>query len=250
MAEIRNMNIDLSSVEKMHDLLLQHKPSEAFHDVSTCPYCVASVDGAESHNKDTPSGGGDMSTYTQDELQAAIADAMGPVQQELTDLKASQEQAAIEAQLNELAETHDAEKADLQTQLDQAKTEVEASKKTLDELVAYLDEEAATVKAEAALDARRTEVQLIVAEFFTDEEYIEKNLDRWASMDVEAFEDVTEDWKVAQAAKPVKGDVKPDPLVQTAMQASSNESTVSIADARKALQRDRQSMRSVGASTR
>ena len=192
-----------------------------------------------------------MSTYTQDELQQQIADALGPVAQELSDLKASQEQAAIEARINELAETHDAEKAELQAMLDQAKAEAEASKLAHDELVAFLEEEAAKADAEAALDARREEVAAVVADIF-DDKYIEENLDRWASMDAEAFEALSHDWTAAKSAKTEESEEKPDPLATTAMQAHADDTagTVDLAAIRQALTRDRQGVRSVGATTR
>ena len=198
-----------------------------------------------------------MSTYTQEELQAQIAEAVGPVAQELADLKASQEQAAIEARMNELAEQHEAEKADLQAQLDHATAEAEAAKRAHDELVAFLEEETAKAEALAVLDARRQEVKVVVAEIFSDEEYIETNLDRWASMDVEAFEAQVEDWKAAQAAMKVedtdKEEEKVDPLESTAMQASSDgaaDSSPDMTAIRRSLARNRRGVSQVGATTR
>lgn len=191
-----------------------------------------------------------MSTYTQEELQAAVADAVGPIQSELDELKASQEQAAIEARITELAEQHEAEKAELQAQLDQATAEAETSKRAHDELVAFLEEEAAKAEAEAARSARREEIKDVVSAIFS-EEYVEANIDRWASMDVEAFESLAADWKAVEAQKEEAEDQEKDPLATTAMQASTDGApTPDLAAIRQGLARNRQGVRSVGASTR
>ncbi len=242
---------DLKDVTQMHELLMRFKPSEASHDVSLCPICDTAEDGSAAHNDDTPLGGGDMSnkTYTDEDLQALL----GPVQEELATLKASQDQAAIEARIEELTTKHQDELAELQDKVDSAAAEAEASKNAHDELVAYLDEEGARAVAEAALVARRDEVKAAVAGTFS-EEHIEENLDRWASLDAEVFEAMLIDWKAAATAAVA---VTPDedkkdekPIASSAMTASADDShePANMSDLRRNLLRDPSAVKSVGAT--
>ncbi len=59
----------------LHDQLLANKPEGAIHEEETCPLCgVESLnanEGTTSH--DQPKGGSDVNTYTQEELETAIA---------------------------------------------------------------------------------------------------------------------------------------------------------------------------------
>lgn len=186
-------------------------------------------------------------TYTDEELQAILA----PVQDELAELKASQDQAAIDARVEALEVKHQEALAELQDKVDSAAAEATASKQGYDELVSYLDEEGARATAEAALVARRDEVTAAAAGTFSDE-HIEESLDRWASIDAEVFEAMLVDWKaVAAAAVAPKDDKsKDEPIASSAMTAGADGShePTNISDVRRNLLRDPRAVKSVGAT--
>jgi chromosome segregation ATPase len=201
--------------QQLHNLLLGFKPSEAQHDASLCPFCDEADDGSASHIDDIPEGG-DMSnqTHTDEDFEA--------VKSELEELKASQEQAAIEARIDELKSEHETALADLQAQLDTAQASLDAKTAQYDELVAFLQEEADRAEAEKQMEARRGEVAERVSEIFSDEEYIAANLDRWVAMSDEALEQNLSDAKAAQQAISSAGSER-KPLESSAMQAGLEE---------------------------
>jgi len=241
-----SMSEDSPSVRALHDLLLSNKPSEASHDASFCPICVESADGNDSHN-DTFHGGGDVSTYTQDELEAQISAAVTPIQAQLDALLASQEQAVIDARISEMAETHKSEVAEIQEKLDKAMADVEAAKAAREELVSFLESEQAEIDAKVALDTRSKAVASKVEGMFS-KEYVESNLERWASLDEEAFEAMLADWKAANTS--TSSENKNSGPVSTAMENSTDSGqSKDVSAIRRALQMNRESVRAVGAST-
>lgn len=207
--------VDLQDVAQMHDLLLRFKPSEAAHDASLCPFCETAHDGVVASTDDTPLGGGDMSnkTYTDEDVAAMLA----PLREELAELKASQDQAAVEARFAAQETAHAEAIAELQLQLDQAKAEAAASQQLHDDLVAYLEEEGAKAEAEAALAARREEVKAAVADIF-DADHIEANLDRWASLEADTFDALVADWTAIRGAKADSKAEAETPISSTAME--------------------------------
>jgi DNA repair exonuclease SbcCD ATPase subunit len=229
----------------MHNLLLSNKPSEAVHDASLCPLCV---DDDITQPNDTIHGGGDVTTYTKEELDSAVAEAVAPLRDELEALKASQDEAAIEARINEMTEAHEAQVAEIQGQLDTAKAELEAAVAKYDELIAMIEQSEKDREAAEALEARRVEVKAAVADTF-NEEYVEANLDRWASLDAEAFEAILADWKAAAKAMATDKDGK-ETLVSTAMEIGSGDGDEgpSVSDIRRGLHRNRNEVRRVGAT--
>lgn len=244
-----SMSENSPTVEALHDLLLSSRPSGASHDVSLCPICAESTDGNDSHT-DAVHGGGDVSTYTQDELEAQVSAAVTPIQVKLDELLASQEQAAIEAKLAEVTKTHESEVAEIQGKLDQAMADVEAGKTLHEGLVSFLETEQARIDAESTLKIRREEVASLVEGMFS-KEYVEKNLDRWASMEADTFEDTVGDWKAAAVSNDSDTtNTKNSTPVSTAMQNSADQAkSKSISDIRRELQMNRNSVRAVGAST-
>ncbi len=241
-------------VQMIHDLMLATKPSEASHDASLCPLCVAEVDGAEVHNDDTL--GGDVSTYTQDELDTAVAEAIQPLQAKLDALLAEQGLAEFETRLTEMTEAHEAKVAELQAEIDSAVAAAEAAKAEHDGLVSYLNEIQETEAAEAAFEARKAEVAAVVANLFSDE-YIAERIDGWAALEAEAFEALVADWTAAvEATKASLAKVESDddtattddPPASTAMQHGSDEGERSVADIRRSLHTRGNEVRTVGAT--
>lgn len=244
MKEIMSNGLTLDDTARLsHDLLMSVMPSGASHDANLCPFCSSASDGEEENTESTAPQGGDMSKYTEEDLQAAIAEATKPLQDALNEIKASQDQAAIEARISEVTAAAEAEKADLQAKLDAVNVELAAAKAQYDDLVALLEAEDARVAQEAALAARRDEVTAQVKERTAlSEAYIAENIDRWVAMDAEAFAALLDGW--AEIGKSNSG----ANLNSTAMQASrEDESTQDVGDARRQLLKNRSAVRSIGA---
>ena len=184
-------------VKKIHDLLLVSKPSEASHEASLCPLCDESHDGSDSHINDTL--GGDVSTYTQDELDTAVAEAVAPLQAKLEGLLQDQTLAQFETRLTEMTEAHEASVAELRAEIDTAVAAAEAAQTERDSILSFLSEAQAAAEAAELFETRKAEVKEAVASLF-GEEHIEANLDRWASMEAEAFENLLVDWNAAAEA--------------------------------------------------
>jgi fibronectin type 3 domain-containing protein len=210
-------------LKELHDQLLENTPSGVEHDAADCPLCADHNDGASSSSE-----GGVMSkTYSQDELDAAVAAAVKPLEDTLQDLKAGVEQSEIEQRHAKEKAELESKISEIQAQLDSAVLKAAEAEKQHTELVAFLEAEQA--KADAAAEiARRREDRLAVVKQVASfpDEYMEANADRWAALADEDFAALTEDWK-AIASKPA-GDESDDnsdqmPAGQTAMVASRND---------------------------
>ena len=148
-------------------------------------------------------------TYTEDDLKAAVAEALAPVQAELDQLrlkdKASETDAAIEQVKAEYTSTIE----DLQRQLDEEAIKAESARNELANVVSYLEAEVNADAERAEFEARRAariEAVNEVAEFFEDR--FEASADRWAKMSDEEFASLFEDF--AAVAAPSKKAAKVD----------------------------------------
>lgn len=148
-------------------------------------------------------------TYTEDDLKAAVAEALAPVQAELDQLrlkdKASETDAAIEQVKAEYTSTIE----DLQRQLDEEAIKAESARNELANVVSYLEAEVNAEAERAEFEARRAariEAVNEVAEF--PEDRLEASADRWAKMSDEEFASLLEDF--AAAAAPSKKAAKVD----------------------------------------
>lgn len=208
------------TLKEEHDQLLAAMPEDATHDAVDCPFCE------EADSKiQTATEGGDMSkTYTEDELAAAVAEAVAPVADELATLKASREAQEVEARIAALKAELEAAKAEVETQLDVVTAERDAAKGEYENLVAYLDAEVARQAEADAFAAKRDERIARVKEVasFTDE-YVSERADKWAALDDEAFESLVE---AIEAAKEAKTDGSSENKIpaSTAMTATRDES--------------------------
>lgn len=206
-------------LQAAHDALLANMPSGVSHDAAACPFCSALEDG---DGADTPTGGDIVSTFTQEQLDAAVAEALAPLQAELDNIKAGQEEEAVNARITELETAHAAQVADLQSQLDTATLKADTAEKQYNELVEAL-EAAANAEVEAAIFAAVREERIAqvkeVASF--SEEHIEASADRWAAMDEEHFTASLSDWAAVAAASSSEGEGTPS--FQSKMQASAED---------------------------
>ena len=145
-------------------------------------------------------GGGDMSqkTFTEDELNEAIAAALAPVKAELDSLKESAAADEVEKRIEKLEADHAEAIEALKTQVDTLTIERDAARSEFDAFKAELEAIAAK-EAEAAEVAARTEERVAkvkeVASF--SDEHVAANTARWAEMSDEAFESLLLDYAAA-----------------------------------------------------
>jgi hypothetical protein len=200
-----------------HDKMLAEKPEGVEHDTDNCQFCSASE-------------GGDMSkTYTEDEVRAAVEEALAPVQAELDTIRASEAEEAVATKVAEAVAAKDAEISELHGTIDTLTLRAEKAEADYDAVIAWLDSEKTAAEEAAALAARKEERLAAVKEVASfAEDYIEANADRWVALDDTAFASLLDDWKaVAEASKSVakadedaEGDDLADAPVATAMKAS------------------------------
>jgi hypothetical protein len=190
--------IRLAGKKREHDKLLEQQPEDATHDSRSCFFCAM--------DEDTPRGGSvSDKTFTQEDLDAAIAkavgDAKGPLEEQVRELRAAQGQSEVEAQVAEATQPLEARIAELEAELDNKTNEAETQQKRADGIVAWLEEEgqkAEQAQANEARKAERTEKVREAANF--SDEYVEQNAERWAAMDDEAFEAAVDGWREQAAA--------------------------------------------------
>lgn len=165
-------------------------------------------------------------TYTEDEYNALVA-KVTDLEAKVSELTAATETSATDAAIAAAKVELEAQIADLQSKLDTATLEAEAAKKSHDDLVGYLEGEAAAIQAASELDARKTERLAAVKEAASfPDEYLESNADRFAAMSDEQFAAALEDWKTIA---PKSTSAKDDIPSTTAMAASrSNDSTPNV----------------------
>lgn len=213
------------ALKELHDELLASAPTGVEHDAATCPLCAMQ----EEEPIETPVGGENgLSTFTQDELDAAIAAAVKPLDDKLKEMATSQEQAAIEERIAKEKAELETRIADIQSQLDSAVLEASEAKKTHDEMVAFLTSEVTKQEEAVELAKRKDERLTVVREVASfPDEYVDANADRWAALSDEDFEALTSDWKAIAN----KGDGSDDTTLPnaTAMVASRQEGKTSSA---------------------
>lgn len=208
--------METSVLEQLHAGLLAEIPEGVEHVTDDCPFCNPNI------GKDLPQGGEMTKEYSQEELDAAVAAAIQPIQAALEDLKKSQEETEVDSRIATVKAELETKISELQAELDSAVLRAAEAEKTHSEFVAALD--ALKAEEDAAVEvARRKDERLVtvreVASFPDD--YLEANADRWAELDVEAFDALINDWKaISSAKKDDTGGVIPK---VTAMVASRND---------------------------
>lgn len=215
------MHSPMDELKALHDALIAAKPAGANHDSEQCPLCAAQSDGTGS-----PANGGDMSrTFTQEELDAAVAEAVKNLQTELETFKVQASQSEVETRIAEAKAEADAQVKELQSQLDAAVLEAQKAKQDHSDLVTYLEAEKTAAETAAAQAARRDERLDKVKEVanFPDE-YMTANAERWAAMGDEDFEAALADYKLSGTKKDEGTTQIPS---QTAMQAGREEASKS-----------------------
>jgi hypothetical protein len=151
---------------------------------------------------DQPEGGSSVSTYSQEQLDAAIAkaiaEATGPLQTKLDELQSQSAEQAQQEAIDAAVAEKVAENAELQTKLDAATLEAATEKKAREDLEAYLAAEKEKVDAKAEADARKDAriEEIKAAELAFTDEWINENADRLAAMSDEDWAAQLDGWKV------------------------------------------------------
>lgn len=224
------MTAALEQAKAMHDALLAEKPDDATHDPSECAICVMTDADVPEPTGDT---GGNMPTYTEEDLKAAVDAAVRTAVPELEDLRAkvrdfeaADAASETEQQLEELRQAHEAEKSEIQAKLDEAVLQATTEKERADGIVTWLEEEGAKAEAEATIAARKDERLAAVREAanFPDE-YLESNAERWAAMSDEDFEARLGEYKVISGKSGGDGKGGDTLPTHTALHASRDERT-------------------------
>lgn len=192
-----------AGLKAIHDQLLAEQPEGATHDSASCPLCAMDANhtgGTTAH--DQPEGGSGVSTYSQEQLDAAIAkavaDATGPLQTRLDELTSQSAEQAQQEAIDAAVAEKVTEIAELQTKLDAATLEAATEKKAREDLEAFLADEKAKLDAKAEADARKDARidEIKTAELAFTDEWLEENADRLAAMSDEDWAAQLDSWKV------------------------------------------------------
>lgn len=176
-----------AGLKGLHDRLLAEKPADAAHDAAVCPLCAIDA-------TDDPTGG--SVTYTEEDLQAAVEKAVSPLKARINELEQSQQISEVESAKAAVREEMQAQLDDLQTQLDAAVLKAQAAEQEKDGIVAWLEAERDAAEQAQVLAARREERLARVREAANfPEDYLEKNAERFVAMSDEDFEIAVEGWK-------------------------------------------------------
>lgn len=210
----------------LHAQLLQVKPDGVEHDGTQCPLCALE----EALPTITP--GGEVSdTFTQEQVDAAIADAVAaavtPFQDRLAELeKAAQETEVGQAVAVAVAPLEESIAA-LQAEIDAVTVRATAAEQAKSETDAFwadaIAAEAAKIERDARKDARIEEAKK--AGVLSDE-YIAANADRFADWEDEEFAARLQEWtEVAALAKGENSEIPASSGFQAARDTAAASST-------------------------
>lgn len=189
--------MDVKALKEAHDELLSTKPEKAYHDISKCVFCQET---ASSGEQEIAPKEVNVSTYTEEEVQAkidaAVQTAVAGLQAKIDGFEVSSAQAEFDSKLAEIETANTATVNELKGQIDTLTLELEAAAKQNTDVEAYLAEVASQQELEAETARLRDERLAVVKEVASfPEAYVEGNADRWASMAAEDFESLVNDWK-------------------------------------------------------
>jgi hypothetical protein len=158
-------------------------------------------------------------TFTQEDIDAAIAVATGSLQKRLSELESQAQETEVGRAVAEAIAAKDTEISTLQQQLDTATAERTAVESKLAETETFWTD-AVTAQQAAVELAERREKRMAEAKAagVFDEDYLTKNADRFAAMSDDDFAARLDEWRLI-AAKSGSGASSSQP-VQTALVAS------------------------------
>jgi uncharacterized coiled-coil protein SlyX len=181
-----------NELRAIHDRLLEVMPDGAEHEAGNCPMCM---EAAEDH--DRTSGGVMPETFTQDELDAAVAAASASLQQRLVELEAQVQQTEVGKAVTDAVSAKETQIGELQTQLDAAVVGRTSAESKLVETEQYWkDAIAAHVEAERFAACRDDRAAKAKDLGVFSEDYIAGNADRFAAMSDDDFNARIEEWRL------------------------------------------------------
>lgn len=207
---------------KEHDDIVNNKPESmsdgAWEAILEKHRADCEICNTEDNKTDNPEGGDMEQTFTKEEVDAVVQEAVAPIQAELDSLKESAAAEEIDVRVAEAKAEAEATVTEMQNKLEDAVLSETNAKAELDNVLAYL----ASVKEEAEVaewvTAVRAERESIVkdATNFSDE-FIAENLDRWSAESAEDFASRVAEWKASAVKVDSTEDVDESAKLDTAM---------------------------------
>ena len=201
------MGSDLKVLQVLHDRLLAEQVDGAVHDADDCVLCDL-----EDTDQTTDPEGGDVGSFTQEQVDAAvakaIADATGPLNTRIEELSASAKETEVGKAISDALAPKEAEIADLQSRLDAAEARATKAETEFSDFKAAVEAKEKEAEEAAAREGRKTErvKAMKEAKVFSDA-YVDEHADRFAAMSDEDFAARMDEWK-AIVAKDDAGDGK------------------------------------------
>lgn len=203
----------------IHDRLLAEKPEDAEHDADQCVLCALE----DPDNQATTPGGSMPESFTQEDVDAAVADATAGLQKRLSDLEGQVQETEVGKAVAAAIAPKDASINELQSKLDAAEAARTAAESKLAETEQYWTAAIAEHEQAVAFAARRDARVAAAKEasVFSDE-YVAEHADRFAAMEDADFSARLEEWRLIAADRENKVDAAASSKVPatTALQAS------------------------------
>lgn len=215
-----------TELKVLHDQLLAAKPDEATHDEATCPLCALGADATH----DTNSGGSMPESFTQADLEAAVAAATSDLQKRLEELGAQVRDTEVGQAVAEAVAARETEVSELQTKLDAAEAARTAAENKLSETEKYWTDAISAAEEAAQVAARRDErVAEAKSAGVLADAYVDEHADRFAAMSDEDFKARLDEWRAIAAAAGTKTDDIPATTALNAARATDAPPTSALA---------------------
>lgn len=205
-----------NELKALHDQFLEMKPEGVDHDAGACPLCA--MEATDSQNSTTP-GGPMPESFTQEDVDAAVAAATADLTQRLEELGAQVQKTEVDKAVAAATAEYDAKVAELQAQLDAAQVECTAARNELAEANQFWADAIAAHQEAAAFAARRDERVAKAREAgVLPEDYLTANADRFAAMADDDFAARLDEWRLIASKVPegATGSSQPPPTALVA----------------------------------
>lgn len=186
-----NTSVVNNNALKLHEVLMAGMPEGAKHE--NCALAHVSK----------PEGGkvtGDQKTYTQAELQAALDEVSEPLLREVARLQTAARDALAEEAKQALVAEYETKISALQDALDDLELAKQAAVDELEAFKAAKEAEEKEAEEKKQMDEKKDKRSEEARLYGFSSEYIDKNIDRWASLTDELWEDKKSDWTAAPPA--------------------------------------------------
>ncbi len=237
-----------AALKELHDRLLAERPEGDPHDKANCAVCAMHSD-----NEGAAGGhpGGDMTTFTQEQLDEAIASATAPLAARVAELEGMSKVAEIDAAINDARKPLEEELTTTKASLDAKVVEAQTERDRAEGILAWLEGEA-TSATEAAARAEKQAARVAEAKeaFAFEDEYVAANSERWADISDEEWAATLESWRTIAAKVPATaGADTGSPPAATGLAAGAGRETASARPGMSAI-REVMALRSEGVDPR